>query len=274
MQTRHSSELDWRIIPLTVADQQIHIARSEQLLGEAASGTAPVLYWSQAQAEGLVLGFSQKEAIINPTAQIAELPPIYHRRAGGTGVLVGPDLLALDVILPVDHPLVLTDIVESYRWFGETWVHALRLLNVETRVVLPDEAQAQRALAKQDETRTRESILRRACYASNSSYEVVADQRKIVGLDMIRRRNGSLLQAGILLKWHSQRLAELLGHTPAEQALLRRELPARAIGLDELTQRTGMVQEIIQAFEASLHTLNFGSACGYNGAWQKNDRTF
>jgi lipoate-protein ligase A len=142
--------------------------------------------------------------------------------------------------------------VESYRWFGETWVHALRLLGIETRVITPDEAHAARLLARQDETREHEAILRRACYASNSSYEVVVGQRKIVGLDMIRRRNGSLLQAGILLSWRSSRLADLLGHTPTEQTLLHRELPARAVGLDELARRPVSVQEIMLAFEAAL----------------------
>ncbi len=252
MQTQRSSRQDWQIIPLTIADQQVHITRSEQLLSVAAPGTLPVLYWSQARPAGLVLGFSQKETILNPAALVEEALPIYHRRAGGTAVLVGPDLLALDVVLPAEHPLLESDIVESYRWFGETWVRALQQLGIATRVVTPTEARAQRDLARQDEAREHEAVLRRACYASNSSYEVVVDQRKIVGLDMIRRRNGSLLQAGILLSWQCERLAHLLGHTATEQNLLRRELPARAVGLDELTRQPIMVQQIIQAFETSL----------------------
>lgn len=253
MSNQHSfSEQNWRIIPLTIADQQVHIERCEQLLHEAAPGTPPVLYWAQARPTGLVLGFSQKESILNSRALNEEPIPVYHRRAGGTAVLVGPDLLGLDAALPAGHPLVLGDIVESYRWFGETWVRALRLLGIEARVIPPTEAHEQRLLARQEETREREAVLRRACYASNSSYEVVVGQRKVVGLDMIRRRNGSLLQAGVLLRWHSERLARLLGHTPAEQALLRRELPTRAVGLDELAGRAVTAQEVIRAFTSSL----------------------
>ncbi len=256
MQKQRSSKQNWRIIPLTSAEQHVHIERSEQLLADAAPGTTPVLYWSQACPQGVVLGFSQKEAILNPQT-LADAPlPVYHRRAGGTAVLVGTHLLALDAILPAGHPLVLPDVVESYRWFGATWVRALRLLGVETRVVPPDEAHAQRTLARQEALRARESILRRACYASNSPYEVVVGERKIVGLDMIRRRNGSLLQAGVLLNWESEHLARLLGHTPAEQELLRRELPRRAVGLDELAQRTIAPQQVIQAFERALLACN------------------
>jgi len=37
-----------------------------------------------------------------------------------------------------------------------------------------------------------------------------------------------------------------------EQDLLRRELPARAVGLDELTKRSVTAGEIIKAFETAL----------------------
>lgn len=250
MQNRSS----FKLIPLTRAAQGTHIERSEQLLASAAPGTPPVLHWAQAEPEGLVLGFSQKEHILNPQAVAEMHMPVYHRRAGGTAVLVGPHILGLDAVLPADHPLVLHDIVESYRWFGECWMRALALLGVETRLVPPDEAHAQRALARQEEYRESESVLRRACYASNSSYEVVVEQRKVVGLDMIRRRNGSLLQAGVLLSWQSEKLARLLGQTSAEQELLRRELPNRAVGLDELLGREVTVDEVMQAFETALST--------------------
>lgn len=252
MQNQRSSEHAWHIIPLTRGEQCLHIERSEQMLAETAPGATPVLYWSQADPAGVVLGFSQKATILNAQTLNELRLPAYHRRAGGTAVLVGPHLLALDVVLPAEHRLVLADVVESYRWFGETWVRALRLLNVETRVVPPAEAHAQRDLAKQESMRARESVLRRACYASNSPYEVVVGERKVVGLDMIRRRQGSLLQAGVLLSWESATLAHLLGYTPAEQELLRTELPKRAVGLDELTQRAVTVQEVMQAFERAL----------------------
>jgi lipoate-protein ligase A len=242
----------FEISTLAIADQQVHIERSEQLLSRAAPGSMPLLCWSQAEPEALVLGFSQQESILNHQAVAHERIPVYQRRAGGTAVLVGPDLLGLDIILPAGHPLVLADLVESYRWLGETWVHALHLLGVETRSIPPQEAREQRTLAKRPQCQARETVLCRACYASNSPYEVVVGQRKLVGLDMIRRRNGSLLQAGLLLHWNAGHLARLLGHTPAEQELLRTILPERAVGLDELTGRVVGTRDIIQAFTTAL----------------------
>lgn len=252
MQNQYIGQLNWQIIPLTIDNQQIHIERSEQLLASTAPGSSPVLYWSQAQPAGIVLGFSQKESILNTQALAETRLPVYHRHAGGTAVLVGPHLLDLDVVLPAGHPLVLADLVESYRWFGEAWVKALRLLGVETRIVLPAEARALREQARQPEHHSRETILNRACYASNSAYEVVVGRRKVVGLDMVRRRHGSLLQAGVLLSWQYEMLAQLLGHTSEEQNLLLQELPSRAIGLTELIGRPVQSIEVIEAFEATL----------------------
>ncbi len=256
MQQPTFSPTNWRIYPLSIADQQQHIDRSEKLLATAAPGERATLYWSQAERPGLVLGFSQKPGILNAQALAAYSLPVYHRKAGGTAVLVSSHLLSLDVILPAGHPLILADIVESYRWFGEAWVAALRTLGLETRSVSVAEAHGQRALLKQPETAQREAILRRACYGSLSPYEVVAGSglRKVVGLDMVRRRTGSLLQAGVLLRWETETLAQLLGHSPQEQAILREGLRERAIGLDSLAGRAVSAREVIAAFEKVIQT--------------------
>lgn len=243
---------NWQIYPLTIADQQQHIDQSEHILSHIRPDDPPILYWNLAQVPALVLGFSQKTDVLNEAALADQQIPIYHRRAGGTAVLVGPTLLSLDVVLPVGHPLMLADIVESYRWFGEAWVAALAQFGVEARIVTPTEAHALRARLKQPETRAYEILMNRACYGTLSSYEVVVGQRKIVGLDMIRRRHGSLLQAGVLLQWDSELLARLLGHTEAEQECLRNGLLERAVGLDSLTDQPVNIQEVIAAFEQAV----------------------
>lgn len=255
MQNPHLSVHKWRVLPLTIAPQQYHIDLSEQLLRGVSPGEPATLYWSQAEFAGLVLGFSQKQSILNPAIVTTQPLPIHHRRAGGTAVLVGPGLLSLDVILPAGHPLILPDIVESYRWLGTAWVKTLVRLGVDARLVSPQEAHAQRALIKQEETNKGESILSRACFGSQSSYEVIAEKRKVVGLDMIRRRTGSLLQAGFLLKWDPEPLIEILGHTTEEQVILRKGLPERAVGLDTLLGRTTSPTEVISAFEEALTAM-------------------
>ncbi len=255
MQKPHLSVHKWRVLPLTIAPQQYHIDLSEQLLMTVSPEEPATLYWSQAECAGLVLGFSQKQSILNPAIVATQPLPILHRRAGGTAVLVGSGLLSLDVILPAGHPLILPDIVESYRWLGTAWVKTLERLGVDARLVSPQEAHARRALLKQEETNKGEAILNRACFGSLSSYEVIAEKRKVVGLDMIRRRTGSLLQAGLLLKWDPELLVELLGHSTEEQTILRERLPERAVGLDTLVGRTTSPTDVISAFEEVITAM-------------------
>ena len=245
----------WHILPLTIADQQQHINQSEMLLATIEPWHPATLYWSMAEPAAIVLGFSQRDDVLNAAAMAQWKMPIYHRRAGGTAVLVGPQLLGLDVVLPAGHPLILADIVKSYCWLGEAWVETLRQFGVQTRIVPPQEAHAQRALLKQAQTAERELLLRRACYGALSSYEVVVGQRKVVGLDMIRRRAGSLLQAGVLLHWETEQVAQLLGHTTEEELLLRNGLLERAIGLDTLAGRAVTAQEVIAAFEQVIFEM-------------------
>ncbi len=252
MKTDYSQSLDYLVYPLTIADQQQHIEQSEHLLHTIQPDDPAILYWSIARPAGLVLGFSQRPDILNSEQVGALGMPIYHRRAGGTAVLVGPTLLSLDVVLPPNHPFILDDLVESYRWFGEYWVCALQLLGVSTRTVSPTEAHAQRDLRKQPQTRDYELLMNRACYGSLSPYEVVSEQRKVVGFDMIRRRWGTLLQAGILLHWDTTILASLLAHDEQEYFLLHHGLQQRAVGLDTLARRTITVEEVISAFEQIL----------------------
>ncbi|GHO43039.1 lipoate--protein ligase family protein [Ktedonospora formicarum] len=240
---------EWISHPLTIADQQTHIDRYERLFDNAQPGDPAQLYWSLAERPSLVLGLSQKIESLNQTA-LSELGlPVYRRRAGGTTVLVGPDLLCLDVILPAEHPLIISDIVESYRWFGEAWVQALHTFGIETRAIPTKEAHAERERLKQPETHEYESLMNRACYGTLSPYEVVVGLRKVVGLCMVRRRQGSLLQAGVVLKWDCEPLARVLGRTSQEQEILRTGLPERAIGLNHLSANPPGINALIDAFE-------------------------
>lgn len=245
----------WDIYPLTIADQQHHIKQSEHFLSSIQPDNRPIVYWSIANPTGLVLGFSQKESILNPAA-VTSLP-IYHRRAGGTAVLVGPHLLSLDVILPAGHAFIHSDIVESYRWFGEAWVATLRQFGIEARTIPPAEAHIQRALRKDPQSSAYELLMYRACYGSLSAYEVVVGQRKVVGFDMIRRRVGTLLQAGVVLHWDTTLLAYLLGHNEEEQRLLRTGLLERAVGLDTLAGSPISPAEVITVFEQVLLSEDF-----------------
>jgi lipoate-protein ligase A len=238
----------WLRLPLLRAPQSYHLALTEALLHSAAE-RPPLLYWQIAEPEALVLGIGEKLSDLDlATCQQAGLP-IYRRAAGGTAVLAGPDLLSLDAILPPSHPLAGRDIVEAYRWFGELWATTLQGLGLPARTVPPAEAHAPRTPSFLAQAGRLEQLLRQSCYGAISSYEIVVNGRKLVGLDQVRRKVGFLFQGGLLLRWDAGRLASLLAALPEERPALAEGLRTRAAGLDELLGHAVPPDEIIARFE-------------------------
>jgi lipoate-protein ligase A len=238
----------WRLLPFNdgLAGQQL--ALSETLTGPL---QIPSLYWYAAARPSVILGAAQKPAILDLDACRKAGYAVYKRTSGGAVVLGGPDFLSLDVALPPDSSLASTDVTRAYQWFGQCWVAALARLDIASRLVTPDEArQAREELASASEA---EQLVKLVCFGTLSSYEVVsADGRKLVGLAQVKRRDASLLQAGLHRRWPSDEFARLLELSGPQRTDLRRYLPERAVGIEEIAGRGVAFSDIIEAFEATL----------------------
>ena len=134
-------------------------------------------------------------AVVLGRAQHALLPAldsdryrIVTRASGGGAVLVGPWMIGASVVLPVGHRLLPQGaIADSYRWLGALFVEVL----------------ARHGLAAQSMPRERTwkapAGLGWACFAGMSPWEVVIDDRKLVGFAQRRNRHGVLLVGGALV---------------------------------------------------------------------------
>ena len=165
------------------------IAAAGDLLERAIAGATGTLAATFARTT-LVVGTAQLEASIARAACEAEGIPVIRRGSGGGAVLCDPGLLEVDVALPAGHPLLDADVTESYQFFGQAWIDALAVLDVEGRLVTIAEA---RALPDE-----RRAAARVACYAGLSPYEVVDPAgRKLVGLCQRRRSGAALFQSSL-----------------------------------------------------------------------------
>ena len=156
-------------------------------------------------------------------------------------MLWGPDLIALDVMVPKGHPLHSDDVVEAYRWVGETLASALGSLDMSVRALPPDEAR-----------RANDPHLAElACYAGRSPWEVVLGERKVVGLSQVRRRQGTLVQAGFALHLDGPGLAGLLRLEPDDRhrvaGAFGRQRPPMLIDLPSLVQTVDAAVERVLA---------------------------
>lgn len=240
----------WRRLPFNQSSAGRQLALSESLIAEL---RAPSLYWYGASRPALILGAAQKPEIIDMDAARAESFEVYKRTSGGTVVLAGPDFLSLDVVLPPASLLASSDVTRAYLWFGRAWVAALARFGIAARLVEPEEAR--QARLQLEAAPPDEKLVKLVCFGTLSSYEVVGpDGRKLVGLAQIKRRSGSLLQAGIHLRWPAETFARLLKLEAGQRSILAEGLAQRATGLSELLGYRPSNEDIIAALEESLLT--------------------
>ena len=156
--------------------------------------TAPVLRLWRYRAPAVVLGRSQ-QALARRAREGHEGGdgneglPLVERRAGGGAVLVGPWMLGLSLVVPVDHGWVAGRAIgASYVDLGQAITGAMRDLGV-TAATPATEAEARRA----------PPALAWACFAGVTAQEVLVEGRKLVGLAQRRHRHGVLFVAGVLV---------------------------------------------------------------------------
>lgn len=182
---------------------------------------------SGAVVVGLALHHRLAEVVDLALCQAAGVEVVERRAGGGALLLDSANMLCGAIAVPTSE--ISGDITESYRWLGNHLIQALSTVGIEARLV--DVAEARDAVAQ---LRDAGSPLRNTCFGALSPYEVLVENRKLVGLAQVRRRDVALFQLGILLEDQS-RLADYLKlpDDPTRETL-RQQLKARTVGLAEL----------------------------------------
>lgn len=230
--------MTWRRLGPTHATADGALQRGMSLLEQARPGDPATLAWWLVDGDALVLGRgSRVSADLDACATVGVA--VLRRASGGGPVLWGADLLALDVIVPKGHPWHSDDVAASYRQVGVVLAAAVTRLGVPARAVPPEEARI-----------GRDDMGALACYAGLSPWEVVIGHRKVVGLSQVRRRTGMLVQAGIVLDLHPERLGSLLALDRGTASTLTAALTERATGLHEHIAVTA--DDVMAAVEAAL----------------------
>ncbi|HEU4843751.1 MAG TPA: ligase [Burkholderiaceae bacterium] len=169
------------------------VTQSQEQLWNAAQLARPVTeprlrLWTY-RVPGVVLGCSQAALRARMDSRHALAASVVQRGSGGGAVLTGPWMVSASIILPPDHPLVGQGTVSSYRWLGALHAGLLRDAGIRAYAIPPEEVRLHQADAR----------LKWACYGGLSPWEVVVNQRKIVGLAQLRKRTGVLITSGTLI---------------------------------------------------------------------------
>ncbi|WP_370325160.1 hypothetical protein [Euzebya sp.] len=211
-------EADWVDLGLERGPAEDLLDRCVELLDATGRDGRPRLRWYVSTDSAIVLGRGQRHA--EPVPGHVQL----QRPSGGGAVLMDGDLLSLDVVLPADHPWLADDDLGAVFYpIGRAWAAALEHLGVADVALHDGPATATRLGPPEQRP------LAEVCYASLGRSEVVVAGRKLVGLSQRRRRQGALVQCGVMRRWNPSPLVEALAVDPARAAIER-----AAVGLDDV----------------------------------------
>lgn len=253
-------EQTWRVIGPELADAQTLLAGGLRLLEGLADHPVPTLRWYRATRPALVLGRGQGDLDLDVAALnggganhesdggIADAIPVVTRYSGGGAVMLDPSVLNLDVLVPAGHPwLDDADLGAVFSRAGAAWAEALRHLGLSDIEVYDGPATARRRGSP------RQRLLAAVCYATLGRGEVLAGGRKIVGFSQRRRRQGALVQCGLLQRWSPAPLLRALGADPTDP-----EVANAAVGLEDLLTQApdelAIRSTVEQAFRAAVAT--------------------
>jgi lipoate-protein ligase A len=180
----------------------------------------------------LVLGSTQPPTVVSAAAAAAAGVALERRRGGGGAVLLQPgDHLWIDAWIPRADPLWVMDVAVAAEWAGSWWSGALGEVGID----------GLRVHAGKSEPGALGDLV---CFAGRGPGEVLAGERKLVGLSQWRGREGALFSSCLYTHWDPDPLAALVVGGTGGPDTLADSLRAVAVGVADLGPGTGSAEDM------------------------------
>ena len=176
--------MEWRLLDSGVNNAFYNMAIDEAVMkASRAALIPPTIRFYQWSPPGLSLGyFQQTGKEVDWLACRGYNVDVVRRLTGGRAIL-HDDELTYSIVLNEDSGILPENVLESYRVISEGIIGALRSLGIEAELKSPRAGQgAPRGFSA-------------ACFDAPSWYEVVVEDKKLVGSAQVRRQ-GVILQHG------------------------------------------------------------------------------
>ncbi len=249
-----------RVLPFVRAAGARQLAATEAVIDAVGQRRAPAtlrMYsWSR---DSIVLGVGQPASQLDFEACREAGCDILRRISGGTAVYHDQNTLSFQLVLPEGHPCLTDDIHRNYRLIAGVAVSMLASMGVQSRSVSIDEARRDASPAG----------LEAICFSSLAPYEILAGNRKLVGLAQVRRRTVSALQGMLYLRNDPAKSARLVSRDPELRDRLSRVLGQRSTDLTTELGRTVDAEDVARLFRrAVVTTLDASEVEAEFTAWE------
>ncbi|MEI4800344.1 biotin/lipoate A/B protein ligase family protein [Bacillus sp. NPDC077411] len=162
-----------------------------------------------------------------------------RRQTGGRGVLHHNEL-TYSVIVSEEHPNMPKTVTEAYRVISQGLLDGFKELGLEAYFAVPKTAEERENLKN-----PRSAV----CFDAPSWYEIVVEGRKIAGSAQTRQKGVILQHGSIPLEIDLDMLYDLfLFPNERVKERMKKMFSSKAIAINELTDRTFTIQQLIDAF--------------------------
>jgi lipoate-protein ligase A len=235
--------VSWRLERLQGSVEQLHRAWS--------GGDELVVRCCEPSNRALVLGSSQSVPEGLHDRLLERGYAMVRRRSGGGSVLVVPgELVWVDIWVPTQNRLSISDVRAAAAWAGELWMRVLSRLGLEELslhegpIVSPEMASL-------------------ACFAGIGPGEVSWGGKKVVGISQRRSRQGALFHTALVLVLRKREMAWLLAPAEELRQALELALEQNSTGLSclEASQVVSALEEEVACYlgEAGLEAARRSS---------------
>jgi lipoyl(octanoyl) transferase len=209
----------WRLMHDMATLGAHNMAVDEAIMRAVARGEQPPTLRLYAwQPPCLSLGYGQRAGDVDWAALAAHGYDCVRRTTGGRAIL-HTDELTYSLALPMEHPLALHDVMESYREISRALLAALQLLGAQPR----SERMAEGVKATDP-----------VCFETPSHYEITVDGKKLIGSAQARRGGGVLQHGTLPLTGDIARICNVLVYeSEAARESAKAHVRARATTLGE-----------------------------------------
>lgn len=220
----------WRLVTFNQGCPAHQLALGEAMLEAIARREQPpTLRLYAFSTPTLVLGMAQSLAHVAVERCHERGIALVRRASGGTAVFHDAQTYSFDLIVPAGHRLAGSDVHRNYAHLADVLLAALARLQVTARATTLEESRAEQA----------DTGLDAVCFASRAPFEILVEERKLMGLAQIRRLGATMLHGAIYARFDAGQTLELLHPHATDQAMLERDLPRLTERVTDLCRSTG-----------------------------------
>ena len=228
---------EWRLLDTGSNSAYFNMAVDEAVMRAHRQGIVPpTIRFYQWSPPGLSLGLSQKPDQVVDQQVCQELNVDIVRRLTGGRAIFHDDELTYSLIVSEESGFLSDSILESYKSISSGMVAGLCSLGLEVD------------LKPLNKNKKKSQGFSAACFDAPSWYEVLANNKKLIGSAQTRRKGVILQHGSIPFTIDADKLYRLLNVSdPKKRNKLKKLFLAKATALDWISEKDLSITEVRQA---------------------------